>query len=89
MFYIGGGRWAGVEVVATTCLQETKAIEELTAERDPAYQLRHLVAANRQGEPVRSVKPGEATFRAAAFTRNSQRFLAYPKPKTKDIQAAS
>jgi hypothetical protein len=29
----------GVEVVATACLQEAKAIEELTAERDPTYQL--------------------------------------------------
>ena len=77
------GGW-GVEVVATTCRQDAKAIEGLTAEwGGQTYHVRHLVSANRQGEPVRSVEPDEATLPAAASTRNSQSFLANPKPLTK------
>ena len=73
------------KVVAAAVRQDQKALEELTAEHDATDQLRKLVQAAGQGEPLRSLEPDESALRAAASARKAGRFLQTPSPKVEDV----
>jgi hypothetical protein len=73
------------QVMAAAARQDSKAIEELTSQIDPVDQLRSLVAAARQGEPLRELEPDESALRAARTARKSNRFLAYEAPKVETV----
>ncbi|CAK0824982.1 unnamed protein product, partial [Prorocentrum cordatum] len=66
------------KLVAAASQQDTKLLQELTGELDPADQPRELVKKSEQGGPLRSLGPDEAAFRAAGAARKAGRFVAYP-----------
>ena len=66
---------------------DTKAMEDLTAQVDPINQLRQLIAAAQQGEPIRELEPDEAALRAAATARKAARFVQFEAPKVENIRA--
>ena len=51
------------KVMAAAVRQDSKAIEDLTSQIDPSDQLRKLVAAAQQGEPMKELEPDEAALR--------------------------
>ena len=69
------------QVMLASARQDSKAIEELTAQVDATDALRKLVEAAHQGEPLRELEPDEAALRAAATARKSGRFPQVEQPK--------
>ena len=70
------------QVMLASARQDSKAIEELTAQVDPTDTLRKLVQAAQQGEPLKELEPDESALRAAAAARKSGRFPQIELPKT-------
>ena len=74
----GGGSQDAVflgKIIAAATRQDSRVVEDLTTERDPNDQLRSLVKAAGQGEPLQEVEPDESALRAALAARKASRFF--------------
>ena len=64
-------------VVAAAVRQDNKALEELAEQADPLDELRSLVKAAGQGEPLKEMEPDENGLRAAKSAAKSKRFIKF------------